>query len=191
MQCGAATTELAGVQRRLRSSAGSKGRPQQQQHEAGRCRFYIVCKTMESQSTAKAVSKGEKVLSEDKVQDKKKKSAERTAAAAAKKDLFGKDFDGTWESSDGKTVTIAEKDGVFSVNDEEVDGFLNEKSMVVTYKKKVGTYSVVSNPPGAATATVPFHSNLQNGTYGPAGRQASTALVDAACTEWAVLLWVA
>ena len=146
---------------------------------------------MESPSTAKAVSKGEQVLSEDQVREKEKKSAERAAAAEAKKDLFGNDFDGTWKSSDGKTVTIAEKDGVFTVNNEEVDGFLNEKSMVVTYKKKVGTYSVVSNPPGATTATVPFHSKLQNATYGPTGRQASTALVDAACTEWAVLLCVA
>ena len=148
---------------------------------------------MESQSTAKAVSKGEQALSEDEVRGKEEKSAKRTAAAEAKKDLFGTDFDGTWKSSDGKTVTIAEKDGMFTVNGVEVDGFLNEKSMVVTYKKKVGTYSVVSNPPGAATATVPFHANRQNTTYGPTSGEASTALVDAACTKFwpRVLLWVA
>jgi hypothetical protein len=31
-------------------------------------------------------------------------------------DLFGDDFDGLWESSDGTPVEIGETDGVFTVN---------------------------------------------------------------------------
>jgi len=95
-----------------------------------------------------AVTNGEGALSPQLRAEMEGKRAKREEASNAKRDLFGTDFDGDWQSSDGQPLRITETDGVFAVNGVRVDGFLNPKSMIVTYRGKNGVYSLHVYPNG-------------------------------------------
>jgi hypothetical protein len=92
------------------------------------------------------------------------KRAKREEASNAKRDLFGTDFDGDWQSSDGQPLRITETDGVFEVNGVRADGFLNPKSMIVTYRGKNGVYSLHVYPNGTM---VLFFLAARRHTAGP------------------------
>ena len=82
------------------------------------------------------------------------------AARNAGIDLFGKDFDGQWKSSDGKAVQISETDGVFEVNGVPVDNFMNFKSKTVEYNNRHGVYTGVSNADKTRGHAIRFQDGL-------------------------------
>ena len=120
----------------------------------GRCRFYVLYKTMSVMAAKEAVTNGEDALSPQLRAELEGKRAKREEASNAKRDLFGTDFDGDWQSSDGQPLRLTETDGAFEVNGVRAEGFLNPKSMIVTYRGKNGVYSLHVYPNGTVVLFV-------------------------------------
>jgi hypothetical protein len=109
---------------------------------------------MSVMAAKEAVTNGEDALSPRLRAEMEGKRAKREEASNAKRDLFGTDFDGDWQSSDGQPLRLTETDGVFEVNGVRADGFLNPKSMIVTYRRKNGVYSLHVYPNGTVVLFV-------------------------------------
>ncbi len=113
-------------------------------------RFYVLCKSMESPLSAKRVVTHGHDGNAKQVSEVSEIRRINREFNNARRDLFSQGFDGVWNSSDGAPVCITETDGVFTVNGVVVDGFVNVKTMMVTFKGMYGMYSLHVNYDGTA-----------------------------------------